>query len=179
MHALQYYLVNRLEITIFVNVIEIGIHIDMHIGIVNGPNLGRIGSREVDVYGLRTMDSLLNELRNTYTNLSISYMQSNHEGELIDELYRLSDGTACGIILNAGAYTHTSIAILDAIRAINPPVIEVHLSNILAREPYRHNSLIGGACLGTISGFGLDSYRLAVEALLHHHEQIQTNNHTK
>ena len=151
----------------------------MHIGIVNGPNLGRIGSREVDVYGLRTMDSLLNELRNTYTNLSISYMQSNHEGELIDELYRLSDGTACGIILNAGAYTHTSIAILDAIRAINPPVIEVHLSNILAREPYRHNSLIGGACLGTISGFGLDSYRLAVEALLHHHVQIQTNNHTK
>ena len=151
----------------------------MHIGIVNGPNLGRIGSREVDVYGLRTMDSLLNELRNTYTNLSISYMQSNHEGELIDELYRLSDGTACGIILNAGAYTHTSIAILDAIRAINPPVMEVHLSKILAREPYRHNSLIGGACLGTISGFGLDSYRLAVEALLHHHEQIQTNNHTK
>ena len=151
----------------------------MHIGIVNGPNLGRIGSREVDVYGLRTMDSLLNELRNTYANLSISYMQSNHEGELIDELYRLSDGTACGIVLNAGAYTHTSIAILDAIRAINPPVIEVHLSNILAREPYRHNSLIGGACLGTISGFGLDSYRLAVEALLRHHEQIQTNNHTK
>ena len=88
----------------------------MHIGIVNGPNLGRIGSREVDVYGLRTMDSLLNELRNTYANLSISYMQSNHEGELIDELYRLSDGTACGIVLNAGAYTHTSIAILDAIR---------------------------------------------------------------
>ena len=129
----------------------------MHIGIVNGPNLGRIGSREVDVYGLRTMDSLLNELRNTYTNLSISYMQSNHEGELIDELYRL----------------------FDAIRAINPPVIEVHLSNILARETYRHNSLIGSACLGTISGFGLDSYRLAVEALLHHHEQIQTNNHTK
>lgn len=151
----------------------------MHIGIVNGPNLGRIGSREVDVYGLRTMDSLLNELRNTYTNLSISYMQSNHEGELIDELYRLSDGTACGIVLNAGAYTHTSIAILDAIRAINPPVIEVHLSNILARETYRHNSLIGCACLGTISGFGLDSYRLAVEALLHHHGQVQTNNHIK
>ena len=106
----------------------------MHIGIVNGPNLGRIGSREVDVYGLRTMDSLLNELHNTYPNLSISYMQSNHEGELIDELYRLSDDAAHGIVLNAGAYTHTSIAILDAIRAINPPVIEVHLSNILARE---------------------------------------------
>lgn len=151
----------------------------MRIGIINGPNLGRIGSREVDVYGVRTMDSLLDELLVRYPNIDISYSQSNHEGEILDQLYYLSDNKVDGIVLNAGAYTHTSIAILDAIRAIDTPVVEVHLSNILAREDYRHKSLIGRGCLGSISGFGLDSYRLAVEALIQHQQLSNNNNHTK
>lgn len=140
----------------------------MHIAIINGPNLGRIGSREVDIYGLRTMDSLLLDLRRDYEPMhQISYFQSNSEGDIIDELYRMEDlQEPVGIVLNAGAYTHTSIAILDAIRAISVPVVEVHLSNILSRESFRHHSVIGSACVGCVSGFGLDSYRLGVQALL-------------
>lgn len=139
----------------------------MHVGIINGPNLGRIGAREVAVYGLRSMESMLQELRGAYPDITISYLQSHYEGALIEELYRLSDSEDCiGVVLNAGAYTHTSIALLDAIRAISIPVVEVHLSNILAREEYRHTSVIGAACLGSIAGFGLESYRLGIEALL-------------
>lgn len=139
----------------------------MHIGIVNGPNLGHIGTRETDIYGVRSMEDYLEELQESYNGLQLSYMQSNHEGALLDELYRLDAEPECiGIVLNAGAYTHTSIALLDAIRAISLPVIEVHISNIQAREHYRHASLITEACLGCITGLGLMGYGLAVEALL-------------
>lgn len=139
----------------------------MHIGIINGPNLHNIGSREVDIYGVRTMTTCLEDLQRAYPDWDISYYQSHYEGDIIEALYRLDavPGIA-GIVLNAGAYTHTSIAILDAIRAITTPVVEVHLSNIFAREEFRHRSIISGACRGLISGFGLDSYKLAVEAIV-------------
>lgn len=139
----------------------------MLIGIINGPNLHHIGSREVDIYGSRTMTSCLEELRRDYPAYELSYYQSHCEGAIIEELYRLDAlPSTVGIVLNAGAYTHTSIAILDAIRAISTPVVEVHLSNVLAREEYRHRSLIGGACRGQISGFGLNSYKLAIQAIV-------------
>lgn len=139
----------------------------VRIAIVNGPNLDRIGKREPSIYGATPLDAYYEQLREKYSSsVDFSYFQSNHEGALIDELYRLSDSGVEGIVLNAGAYTHTSIALLDAIRAIACPVIEVHLSNIYAREPYRQHSMLASACLGTIGGFGLTSYRLAVEALL-------------
>ncbi len=145
----------------------------MRICIINGPNLQAIGSRETDIYGVRTFDQFLLELQELYTEqkgLKLDYIQSHHEGVIIEELYRCSEQDDCiGIVLNAGAYTHTSIAILDAIRAITSPVVEVHLSNIYAREVYRHKSVLSEACLGQITGFGLESYRLAIEALLAHH----------
>lgn len=137
----------------------------MNIVIINGPNLNLLGRREPSVYGTRTFDEYLEELRRTYSTHTIEYYQSNHEGCIIDRLQ--ADGfTADAIILNAAAYTHTSIAIADAIRAIDTPVIEVHISNTQARETYRHQSMIAAACRGTIAGFGLDSYRLAIEAAL-------------
>lgn len=146
----------------------------MYIAIINGPNLHAIGSREVEVYGLRSMDDLLEELKVRYTDYTIDYAQSHHEGALIEVLYRHAAHAEClGVVLNAGAYTHTSIALLDAIRAIDKPVVEVHLSNIYAREPYRHQSVLAAACLGQISGFGLESYRLGVEALISHHNNKQ------
>ncbi|KGN71457.1 type II 3-dehydroquinate dehydratase [Porphyromonas sp. COT-239 OH1446] len=135
------------------------------IEIVNGPNLGRIGRREPELYGSTSFDLYLEQLRQRYPDLQLGYYQSNCEGALIDHLYRLEDEAAQGVILNAGAYTHTSIALLDALRAIHLPVIEVHLSNIHARESYRHTSMIASACQGVITGFGLESYALAIEAL--------------
>lgn len=138
----------------------------MNIAIINGPNLSRLGHREVAVYGEISMDAWLDALRAQYRDVSISYLQSNHEGDLIDYLYQAEDSGVMGIILNAGGYTHTSVALLDAIRAINIPVIEVHISNIYAREPYRHHSIISVACRGVIAGLGLDGYRLALEALI-------------
>ncbi|MDO4692823.1 MAG: type II 3-dehydroquinate dehydratase [Porphyromonadaceae bacterium] len=138
----------------------------MRIAIVNGPNLSRIGLREPEIYGCTPFDSLLCDLRQRYSHVDLSYWQSNYEGALIDYLYQAQDEGYSGVILNAGAYTHTSIALLDAIRAVEIPVVEVHLSNIHAREPYRHESRIASGCLGVITGFGLDSYRLALEALL-------------
>lgn len=139
----------------------------MLIGIINGPNLQAIGSREVAVYGIKPIEECLGDLSQRYPDVELSYMQSHSEGAIIEELYRLSALPECqGVILNAGGYTHTSVAILDAIRAIPVPVIEVHISNIYARETYRRNSLIAEACRGQITGLGLDSYRLAVEALI-------------
>lgn len=138
----------------------------MRIVVVNGPNLARIGSREPEIYGCTSLDRFLDDLRQGYSDVELIYLQSNHEGALIDYLYQAQDEGCVGIILNAGAYTHTSIALLDAIRAIQIPVVEVHLSNIHARESYRHESRIASGCLGVITGFGLDSYRLALEALL-------------
>lgn len=136
----------------------------MRVQIINGPNINLLGKREPSIYGGESFDSFLKDLRNKYKEVEIDYFQSNVEGELINKLHEVGF-SADGIILNAAAYTHTSIALLDAIRAIQSPVIEVHISNIHAREEYRHHSMIAAACKGTVCGFGLDSYRLALEAL--------------
>lgn len=136
----------------------------MNIVIINGPNLNLLGHRETSIYGNKSFEDFLAELRATYHGYKIEYVQSNCEGTIIDYLHKYGF-TADAIILNAGAYTHTSIAIADAIRAIATPVIEVHISNIYAREEYRRQSMIAGACRGTIAGFGLDSYRLAIESI--------------
>ena len=135
------------------------------IQIINGPNLNLLGRREPGVYGARSFDDYLADLRRRYPDVRIEYSQSNVEGELINCIHEV--GFDCdGIILNAGAYTHTSIALQDAIRAVPAPVVEVHISNVHAREEYRHVSMIACACRGVICGFGLDSYRLALEGLL-------------
>lgn len=139
----------------------------MNIQIINGPNLNMLGQREPDIYGNDSFDSYLNELRGMYPDVHIDYYQSNIEGCLIDRMQQVG-GATDGIILNAGAYTHTSIALLDCIRSIKAPVVEVHLSNIHAREEFRHQSMIASACLGVVCGFGLDSYRLALEAIMRH-----------
>lgn len=138
----------------------------MNITIINGPNLNLLGVREPGIYGSRGFDSYLEELRKRYPQVDIAYFQSNHEGDIIDMLHEVGFGATDGIVLNAGAYTHTSLAIADAISAINAPVIEVHISNVHAREEVRHHSMISGVCRGVIAGFGLDSYRLALEHLL-------------
>ncbi len=138
----------------------------MNILIINGPNLNLLGKREKSVYGENSFESYLEFLRNKYSEHQLVYFQSNIEGELINTLHQYGFGDTDGIVLNAGAYTHTSIAISDAIRAINVPVIEVPISNIHAREAYRHTSMIAAACKGSIAGFGMDSYRLAIEALI-------------
>ena len=138
----------------------------MNILIINGPNLNLLGKRAKSVYGENSFESYLEFLRNKYSEHQLVYFQSNIEGELINTLHQYGFGDTDGIVLNAGAYTHTSIAISDAIRAINVPVIEVHISNIHAREAYRHTSMIAAACKGSIAGFGMDSYKLAIEALI-------------
>ncbi len=135
------------------------------IQIINGPNLNLLGRREPGVYGSRSFDDYLEELRAKYPDVQLDYFQSNHEGDLIDCIHTCGF-EADGIILNAGAYTHTSIALHDALRAVTAPAVEVHISNVHAREEFRHHSLISAACRGVICGFGLDSYRLAVEALI-------------
>ncbi|MDR0995894.1 MAG: type II 3-dehydroquinate dehydratase [Tannerella sp.] len=133
--------------------------------IVNGPNLNLLGKREPSVYGDEGFEPFLERLRRRYTQCELAYFQSNSEGELVSKIQEA--GFACeGIVLNAGAYTHTSIALHDAIRAVPAPVVEVHISNIHAREVFRHKSLLSAACRGVIIGFGLDSYRLAVESFL-------------
>jgi 3-dehydroquinate dehydratase-2 len=137
----------------------------MKILIVNGPNLNLLGVREPGIYGHRSMDDYLSALRARYEGVEIDYYQSNCEGQLIDKLQN-AGFSADGIVLNAGAYTHTSIALADCIRSITSPVVEVHISNVQQREDYRRQSMIGPACIGVIAGFGLESYRLAVEALI-------------
>lgn len=139
----------------------------MNIQIINGPNLNMLGQREPDIYGNDSFDCYLDELRGIFPDVHIDYYQSNIEGCLIDRMQQVGFA-ADGIILNAGAYTHTSIALLDCIRSIKAPVVEVHLSNIHAREEFRHQSMIASACLGVVCGFGLDSYRLALEAIMRH-----------
>ena len=137
----------------------------MEIQIINGPNLNLLGKREPGIYGNSSFDDYLPSLRALYPNVQLGYYQSNVEGLLIDKMQEV--GFTCdGIILNAGAYTHTSVALHDCIRSLKAPVIEVHISNVHQREEFRHHSFISSACLGVICGFGLDSYRLAVEALL-------------
>lgn len=132
--------------------------------IINGPNLNLLGKREPDVYGNQSFDDYLAKLRDAYPSCEIHFFQSNIEGELIDKIQEVGFDFD-GIILNAGAYTHTSIALHDAIKSVPAPVIEVHISNVHAREAYRHVSMLAAACRGVILGFGMDSYRLALEAL--------------
>ncbi len=135
--------------------------------ILNGPNLNLLGRREPTVYGHRSFDDYLAELRRQFEGRAeLSYFQSNHEGDLIDRLHEVGFGGVDGVVLNAGAYTHTSVALHDAIRAIEVPVVEVHISNVHQREEFRHHSMISAACRGVICGFGLDSYRLAIEAMV-------------
>lgn len=134
--------------------------------ILNGPNLNLLGKREPGIYGSRGFADYYDELVRSYPDTELSYYQSNIEGELVNELHQ-KGFTWDGIILNAGAYTHTSIALRDAISAITAPVVEVHISNVHQREAFRHQSMISAVCRGVICGFGLDSYRLALEALIH------------
>ena len=138
----------------------------MKIIIINGPNLNLLGKREPEVYGSKTFEDYFEELKSKYQNSTLEYFQSNIEGELIDKIQEVGF-TYDGIILNAAAYTHTSVGIGDAVKAISTPVIEVHISNVFKREEYRHHSYLSDACKGCIVGFGMDSYRLAVDAILH------------
>lgn len=137
----------------------------MKIQIINGPNLNLLGLREPGIYGNQGFDCYLEELRKNFPDLSIDYYQSNVEGELINKVHEVGFSYH-GIILNAGGYTHTSVALADAIAAIKTPVIEVHISNIYARESYRHVSLTGKNCKGVLTGFGMDGYRLAITSFL-------------
>ena len=137
----------------------------MKINIINGPNLNLLGRREPEKYGHSSFEDYLSVLMKRYPDFIFEYFQSNIEGEIINEIQK-HGFSSDGIILNAGGYTHTSVAITDAIAAVKTAVIEVHITNISAREEFRHTSLIGRTCAGSISGFGLDSYRLAVEALI-------------
>lgn len=135
------------------------------IQIINGPNLNLLGKREPTVYGNSSFEDYLDTLRARYPQCEIAYYQSNVEGEMINKIHEVGF-TYDGIVLNAGAYTHTSIALHDAIKAVTTPVVEVHISNVHARESFRHVSMLSAACKGVILGFGLDSYRLAVESFL-------------
>jgi 3-dehydroquinate dehydratase-2 len=145
----------------------------MVIHIINGPNLNLVGTREPEVYGNHSLDQYLTGLIGLYPEHSIDVFQSNIEGEIVDRLQQVGFDD-CGIVLNAGGYTHTSVAIADAVAAITAPVVEVHISNIYSREPFRHKSLLSPVCKGIIAGFGLDSYRIAVSALLSG-KTVQTN----
>jgi 3-dehydroquinate dehydratase-2 len=137
----------------------------MKIQIINGPNLNLLGKREPGIYGKSSFDSYLPELQKQFPDVQIDYYQSNIEGEMINKLQEIGFDYD-GIVLNAGAYTHTSIALQDAIRSLTAPVIEVHISNVHKREEFRHKSMISCACWGVICGFGLDSYRLAIDAII-------------
>ena len=138
---------------------------NMKILIINGPNLNLLGTREPGIYGHDSMDSCLESLRRRFPQVELGYFQSNIEGELINKMQEVGFSYD-GIVLNAGAYTHTSIALLDCIRSLTTPVIEVHISNVHAREEFRNHSVISAGCRGVIAGFGLDSYRLAIEAIV-------------
>lgn len=137
----------------------------MKIAIINGPNLNLLGKREPEIYGNKTFEEYFNFLEDEFKNIELFYFQSNHEGALIDKIHEVGFHFN-GIVLNAGAYTHTSIAIADAVSAITTPVVEVHLSNVFARETFRHHSYISAVAKGTIGGFGLQSYKLAIQSLL-------------
>ncbi len=138
----------------------------MRILILNGPNLNLLGVREKSIYGSTSMDEFMLELNADYPEVELEYFQSNIEGVMIDRIHAVGFDIE-GIVLNAGAYTHTSVALADAIAAIPAPVIEVHISNTAKREAFRHTSFISAKCVGTIAGFGMDSYRLGIDALLY------------
>jgi 3-dehydroquinate dehydratase-2 len=136
----------------------------MNVIIINGPNLNLLGKREVSIYGNISFDDYMKNLKDKFTSINLSYFQSNIEGEIINKLHEIGFSYDC-ILLNAGGYTHTSVAIADAISSINSDVIEIHISNIYSREEYRKRSLLSEKCKAVICGFGLDSYRLALESL--------------
>jgi len=136
----------------------------MKVLLINGPNLNLLGIREQSIYGNKSFENYFQTLQNEYPDIELEYYQSNIEGELINKIHERGF-TFDGIIINAGAYTHTSVAIRDAISGVKSPVIEVHISNVLTRESFRHESIIGPVCVGSIMGFGLDSYRLGIEAI--------------
>lgn len=142
----------------------------MKILVINGPNLNLLGKREPDIYGNRSFEEFFATLRAGFPDLELEYFQSNHEGALIDKLHE-AGFEADGIVLNAGAYTHTSIALADAVGAITSPVIEVHISNVHKREPFRHHSYLSAKCVGSIVGLGLEGYRLAVAYLCERRER--------
>ena len=133
--------------------------------IINGPNLNLLGKREKDIYGDQSFNDYLAQLQHKYPKANLTYFQSNSESEIIDKIHEVGFDID-GIIINAGAFTHTSVAIRDAISGVTSPVIEVHISNVHTREEFRHNSYLSAVCKGVIAGFGLDSYRLAVEHFL-------------
>ncbi len=135
----------------------------LKIAIINGPNLNLLGKREVEIYGTQSFEDYFKTIQSKYPTIELSYFQSNIEGELINKLHEVGFNYD-GIIINAGAYTHTSIAIADAIAGIKTPVIEVHISNVFEREDYRHVSYLGKHCKGSISGFGLKGYEMAIES---------------
>lgn len=137
----------------------------LKIAIINGPNLNLLGKREVEIYGTQTFEDYFKTLKTKFPNIELSYYQSNLEGELINKLHEIGFSYD-GIIINAGAYTHTSIAIADAIAGIKTPVIEVHISNVFTREDYRHVSYLGKNCKGSISGFGLKGYEMAIDSFI-------------
>ncbi len=137
----------------------------MKIAIINGPNLNMLGKREPGLYGTTSFEDYLSRLKEMFPQATLDYYQSNIEGELIDKIQG-SGSTHQGIVLNAGGYTHTSVAMADAVASISIPVVEVHISNIFAREDFRHVSFLGAKCAGSISGFGLAGYRMAVDYLL-------------
>lgn len=137
----------------------------MKIQIINGPNLNLLGVREKSIYGNSSFENYLDELRKRFADVQLDYYQSNVEGEIINKIHEIGFSYD-GIVLNAGAYTHTSVAIADAIAAVNTPVIEVHISNVYKREDFRHHSMLAASCKGVIAGFGMDSYRLAIENLI-------------
>jgi 3-dehydroquinate dehydratase-2 len=140
----------------------------MHLTIINGPNLNLLGTREPEIYGSRSFDEFLEELKQRFTEINFDYFQSNHEGELIDKL-QSSSGETDGIIFNGAGYTHSSIALADTIAAIATPVVEVHISNIHAREEFRHKSYTASKAIGVITGMGLEGYSLAVRYFLDRH----------
>ena len=138
----------------------------MKLLILHGPNLNLLGTREPEIYGTQTLDALNQRLKKLFPSVAFEFFQSNHEGALIDTLHHAHAQQFDGIVFNPGAYTHTSIALRDAIASISPPVIEIHLSNIYAREPFRHHSIIAPVCIGQISGLGVTGYQLAVQYFL-------------
>ncbi len=150
----------------------------MRIQIINGPNLNLLGVREPEVYGNREWKDYLKELRGRFPGVRIDYYQSNLEGEIINKIQEVGFDRD-GIVLNAGAYTHTSVAILDALKSVTTPTVEVHISNVNKREDFRRKSIISPGCLGFIGGFGLDSYRLAIEALIDRINRAEAKGETK
>ena len=137
----------------------------MKICIINGPNLNLLGTRETEIYGSKDFEAFYEDLKAEYPNIAFEYFQSNIEGEIIDHLHK-EGFSADGILLNAAAYTHTSVGIADAIKSIDSPVMEIHISNVFSREDYRHKSFISPVAKGIIAGFGLNSYRLGVESII-------------